>query len=169
MEVTPIEVTDGERAVTAMLTGNHSVAVVLIARMDGRIAELEAVLGKQRLALEAVAVEFENFPDGERVFVDLVRAALSQPNVQEVNMETTELQGRIKELEAQWDELVTALVGPVAEDKNLWHISYVELVAKEYSKEHDWINDEDPSATADAIDIVEQMCADIRAALTKAR
>jgi hypothetical protein len=44
MEVTPIEVTDGERAIMALAAGDHSRAADLIVEMDERIAELEAVL-----------------------------------------------------------------------------------------------------------------------------
>jgi hypothetical protein len=82
MEVTPIEVTDGERAVTAMLTGNHSVAVVLIARMDGRIAELEAVQRDLVMACQAASsflLPLERYPGSEvEVLQTKIDAALAK-------------------------------------------------------------------------------------------
>ena len=59
--------------------------------------------------------------------------------------------------------LVAAITGH--EDRSLWWLSYVGTVVREYEKTHDWVDDMDPDATAEAIRIVERGVASIQAAL----
>ena len=50
--------------------------------------------------------------------------------------------------------LIDALTGH--EDKSLWWLSYVGTLVRECKRVHDWDADDDPDATAEAFDRIEQ-------------
>jgi len=53
------------------------------------------------------------------------------------------------------------------EDPSLWWITYVEMMIREYEKDHRWELDEDPEATIAAIREVEVGCEKLRSLLIK--
>ena len=48
------------------------------------------------------------------------------------------------------------------EDPALWWLTYVEQMALEYGKEHEWQLDDDPQATLEAIGVVKAGCVQLR-------
>ena len=93
--------------------------------------------------------------------------------VSETNKLFSRLYGDIdvlaKEIQAKDEQigaLVTALTGH--DDDTLWGIAWIETLMREYERTHDWENDEDPSATAEALEIGRRVCRQVRAAIKEA-
>lgn len=54
------------------------------------------------------------------------------------------------------------------EEPMLWHVSTIEMLCRQYLKEHSWDSDEYPLATRDAIEEIRAACAQARVAIAKA-
>ena len=59
--------------------------------------------------------------------------------------------------------LLGALTGH--EDRSLWWLGYVKTMVREYERVHDWDNDDDPQATAEAIDTIKMGLVTVEEAL----